>query len=242
MPSTQTHGGETDYEPSEYADDFNEDPAKILAKRKELLLKIIDGIQSEDLIKAVIEVEADRDSRAEIIGALNKRKQEIKSCPRGCSEPVIDRFQTADEFQIKHQNAVQYKTCIIPKSDGSAVVVFHHEPEPEPPTDAETDAEPAGDEEGEPSEVDDEAAEEPSVDASEAMGGGDDERDAPDLEGHRKSVYDRLDGTGSMKLAGIKGWAATELDLSPDDVRALLDGLAADGHVEEIEDAVYATQ
>lgn len=98
----------------------------------------VQQVDSETVLDAILELEVGRrsgDDRKSIVGAINQRKEEVEEqCPRGCDAPVLDRFETADAFQIKHQNAVQHKTCItlVERLDGgsSLVVVFHDEPGP----------------------------------------------------------------------------------------------------------------
>lgn len=227
MPSTQTHGAGKSYEPSKHADDWATDPAKILAKDEQTLKAIIRGLQDPDYIQAVIEVEIDRESRGEIIGLLNERQQQVRECPRGCESPVMERFKTGEEFQIKHQNATWHKTCVTLTDDGEAIVVLHDEPEPEPepesrPVDAGKDTEPVDEEDATDDADDDEPDGEPESDTA-------------------KRLLDHIDSERSDTLAGIKGWAQNELNLSPDQTKHHLKSLENGGYIEETSDGVYAT-
>lgn len=242
MPSTAQRGdSDASYQPSDYADDFSEDPAKILAKNEETVIAVVKGTNDLDLLNAYLDVEASREARQNVIGALNERKQTVSTCPRECDAPVMDRFETREEFQIKHQNAVQHKTCVTlaetESGEEAMIVVFHDEPEPEP--DPEPTEEP-------PQEADDEVDdtdtgdEEPAED-DDAEEADDDELIEDEPVGQRpKALFHRMrQEDGTMNLAGIKGWCGNEFGISPDETKHVLDTLVNGDYVEEVEDGIY---
>lgn len=63
----------------EYADQFGEDPARILyhIKRPEARIR---GLESVDLVRAYLDVETDREEpRGEVVAALNRRQRELEA-------------------------------------------------------------------------------------------------------------------------------------------------------------------
>lgn len=218
-PTThQQSGGE--YEPSEFADEFDVDPAYILAKGEEMAIARIRGITDLDLLQAFLKVEADRDARGDVIGAINQRKRELKTCPRGCDAPIHRRFETDEPCQVKHQNAVWHKTCIIPRDDGELVIVLHDEPEP---------ADDAGDQGEEADSAGD--SEEPEGKPADRPTGR-----TP------KRIFDKLDSGQPMTMAGLKGWAGSELGTAPDETEMAVDALVNSGYIEETDDGFAAVE
>jgi len=226
MPS-QTRSSETDasYEPSEYADEFDVDPASTLAMDAETVVARVACLTERVLLDAHLQVEVDRQARSEVIGALNKRKQELDGCPRGCDDPIIDRLVSTASIEIQHEDTTYHRTCIVPRSikGREGVELVYHDTseteEPEPP---------------EP-----EAETQPKADAESDDDDDDQDEDGP--AGQRpKKLYAKMKSTdGTMNLAGIRGWAGSELDLSPDETKNVLDTLENDGYVGQVEDGVY---
>lgn len=252
MPSTAQSGSGTAYEPSEYADEFSTDPAKDLSKNTETVVAIVNGTNDFDLLDAYLQVELDRQKRSDVIGAINERKQTVQTCPRGCDAPVMDRFETANGFQIKHQNAIQYKTCVtLAETEAGSkkmVVIFHDDPEEQvsnEPEDSPSEREPPA--ETEPESSDDAATEPVEAESDDADADTDDDSEdtaADEPVGQRpKQLYHKMKTVdGSMNLAGIRGWAASELGLSPDETKHVVDSLESGGYIEEIEEGTYRCQ
>lgn len=122
---------------TETEDGWEDDIEQTLAKGVDMAIARVRGIDSIALLNDYLEAEIEGESRRKVIGAINQRKQALKeSCPRGCDAPVLDTFTTDRDFQIKHQNAVQWKTCLILEDD-HLVVVFHEQPRDESPEEPE---------------------------------------------------------------------------------------------------------
>lgn len=204
-----------DYEPSVYAGELPEDPGHILAKGTETAIARINGVNNPELLHAYLEVEIDREARQEVIGAINRRKQELQDCPR-CDLPVQDRFITDEPFQIKQQNAFYYSVCMVPTDDG-VIAVYHDEPEE------------TGQDTSEGAETPPEPEPEPETE----------ERDDPQSE-TAKRILDKLRASNeALSLAGLQGWAGTELDLSPDETELAVDTLVNGDYVTKADKGKY---
>lgn len=73
MPSVYQSAGARTYEPSQYADEFDEDPARFLSFGKRFAFARVDGITDVDLLRAYADVEARRDRRRSVIKRINNR-------------------------------------------------------------------------------------------------------------------------------------------------------------------------
>ena len=69
--------------PSEYqngtGEQYDSEAEKMLATKNDATLRgLIDGMRDPDRVQEWIETEADGDARAEIIGALNRQKADLR--------------------------------------------------------------------------------------------------------------------------------------------------------------------
>lgn len=230
-PSTQQAESDESFEPSEYADEFSVDPARLLAKNEEMVLARIRGTVDPDLLDAYLQIEVDRHSRSDVIGAINKRKQELRECPRGCDSPIVDRLVSTSAVQIEHAVASHHRTCIVPRDiDGQCGLELVYHDTTEPQTAPSPEPETASDAESESDASDTEQESD------------DDDRDEP--VGQRpKKLYHKMRTTdGTMNKPGIVGWAGTQLGLSPDETEHVLQTLVNGGHVDEVDEGVYAVE
>lgn len=158
------------------------------------------------------------------------RHADLDVCPRSeCNHPIIDSFVTRDPFQIKHVNAVQYKTCVVPEVDDSGpyvYVVFHDEPDTEFTPASDLDE---GTDEGEEPEEVVEAEPEPEPAA-----------DLSALTQFEEQIYVFVDKQdGSAMLAEIAGHMVGAKDRQA--VDAAVERLVDEGYLDEIENGVYKT-
>lgn len=73
MPSVYQQAGHQGYKPSEYGDEFDEDPARFLDCGEELAIARIRGIDDPELLTAYVNVEGERQARRDVIALINRR-------------------------------------------------------------------------------------------------------------------------------------------------------------------------
>lgn len=73
MPSVHQQGARKTYEPSEYAEEFGEDPARFLENGEKLAKARIRGIDDVQLLAAYADVERSRRNRQSMIRFIQRR-------------------------------------------------------------------------------------------------------------------------------------------------------------------------
>lgn len=184
-------------------------------------------------------------------------KVPLKGCPRAdCDEPIIEAIRTDEPFQIRRQNMVADKWCLIPRLDPASGDFFvyairHGEIEDFKTGNEVREEERAASGEDSDSEdgldTDDTIQEEAGnvEDAPEASAdpneNAPDEYDAPDerdLPAFERAIVRCVKGDGSATQAAIQG-AMLKRDKSPSEVKVAVEWLVENDYLIEVEDAVY---
>lgn len=160
---------------------------------------------------------------------MTDQKVELDTCPRSdCDEPIIESFRTDNPFQLRPDNVVHDKWCVIPRLDAEngkfwVYLIIHGDPEgfKTAKERRDDDADDGGDES--------QASADPNENAP----------DASDLPNFERRIKLYVEKEGSVKRAGILGRMA-DTGKSPDEIVAATEWLADEGYIEEIDDAVYS--
>lgn len=186
-------------------------------------------------------------------------KVPLEGCPReGCDDPVLEAFRTDTPFQLRRQNMVVDKWCIVPRVDPASgdffVYCIRHgeiegfktgnevrdesDPEPEelPGTmDAmgELDEGDASEASADPNEDNPDASDGGNASDGEDTSDTSDTIDVSDLPEFERSIYEYVDGKAPVTLAGIQGGTAIRRDKSLEEVEAAVDWLAENGYIAE---------
>lgn len=182
---------------------------------------------------------------------MTDRKVELDECVlESCDQHPDLVIKSTDGTKLTTQNVTHARLCVLPTTmeveEGGETVtkpaayyVFHKEvvresggeseSEPKPEPDRETEPKPTSDPDPEPDPEPESTAETNDVDPD-------------DLDGNRKVVFDKIvEATvtkGSITIGELAG-KCIDANLPPSAVHNVARGLAEDGYVAEVEDAVF---